>query len=254
VVCIRSAGQVAFAVGAAVIGEGNRLVGGAAQTISDGGDAIERVVGVGGDRAAGVRSGREVAGGVIGVGRRAGVRAGLGREISKSRIGVTGRKAAGVGHGRQVVVGVVPELREAAGRIGDLLQAVEFVVGVGGIARQRGGDRDLIAVVVIAEGRGDDGGAGGIDVLIELIERVNHSRVRAVKRTTGVVTVLGRAITHRIERIDDLISQRIGNLGQAVCPVVGVGEVTAVREGDSLQQSGGPVGEGGRFGTDLARG
>lgn len=252
-IAVSAAGHPSLAVGTRVIAKRQRLIRRAAAVLVDDlGDAVGGVVGVVSRRAARIGGDAEVAARVVGARAGAGVWAGQLGDIAEAVIAIARSEAARVLHGREVVLGVVGELGDAAVRVGDLVHPVQRIVGVGCVARERRIDRGLIRVAVVPVSGGHRRCTGGVDVLVELIERVEGSGVRAMKRAGGVVRLLRGTIAHRIERVADVVAGRVGDLGQPMRDVIGVGDRATVGQRDRLQQPSRIVAKAGRFGADLA--
>lgn len=146
-------GQAAARVGAAVVAEDEWRRG---VVEGDLGDAIQGVVAIGADLAARVAAGEDVAGGVVGLCRRAAVGAVLRGEVAEAVEGGAGDEVFGVGDGDRPVLAVVgaADRRADAAAGGRRLQgpgeAVEGVVAVLGDQAARIGDGGEVALRVVA--------------------------------------------------------------------------------------------------------
>ncbi len=221
--------EVSLAIRAPIVGEGDRLIRHAAQGIGDRGRAIQRVIGIRRDRAARIGGSPQIPARIVRIRRGPGIRTHLLFQVSQTAVRVSGGKTPGIGHGGEVVVRVVGELSDSAARIGHLLQAIQFVVLICRRAAQGCGNTRLIAIAVVGVGRSDPRGACGIDVLVELVQRIDDPRVGAMQDVAGVVGTLHRPIAHRIQGIADLVRRPVDDLREAVCVVVRVLDVARIR-------------------------
>ena len=194
---------------------------------SDERDAVERVVGVGCQLPLGVGLREEVAGGVIGVDRAAGVGARLLRKVAKPINGVASNQISRIGNLRERIEAVVAVLRDADPRVGDPPKAVERVVIIRRDVVERVLHRLDVALVVVAV-------LGGLVLGAEFMEEAVkavvvtcaflHAHVRRIEY------LLQRAVAHRIEPIANAVAEVVLHPSQAVRGVVAVGEIGEVRQ------------------------
>ncbi len=231
-----------FAAGASglrhVVGVGDVEAGGG---VGDLGQAIERVIAVGGGVAARIGLGGAVAGAVVGVAGDAGVRAGELHQLAEAVVVVGGVQPLGVGDLGQVVECVVGELRVGLDA-GDILQRVREAIERVVLALRRGCQRighfGGVAVGVVRE-VGRVAGGGGLG--LELAELVVHARERALQRGGRVLGVFLDAIAGVVQRVVDGIARVVGDIGQPMRRIVGEGSERAIGLGDLPDQAGGPV-------------
>jgi hypothetical protein len=186
------------------------------------------------------------------IGCGAGVGTGLSSEIAEAAVTVCCREITRIDDRGQVIVCVVPKLRDAVARIRDLLQSVQLIVRVDCVACEWGGYGGLIALRVITESGRYSGRASGIHVLIQLVECIEDTGMCAVQRIGGIVDVLGRPITHRIERVVDGIAEAVADLGQAMGAIVCVQQIAGIGQRNLFQLTGRPVIEGSGLAANLA--
>lgn len=141
-------------------------------------------------------------------------------DIAKSIRAVSRRQASRVEHRGEVVVPIVAGLGGAAVGVGDLRQAVKGVVLIGRVASKRRYDRGLIAVIVVAVGGRHRRGAGGVDILVQLVQCVELPRMRSMQCSRGVVRVLRGMIAHVVECVLDVVPEGVGDLVQPMGVVV----------------------------------
>nr|ART36510.1 C854 [uncultured bacterium]ART37168.1 D365 [uncultured bacterium] len=231
---------------------GRGIVGVAGRLAAAPGLAQRPVQGVVGERdahAAGVGAGQDVAGGIIGGAGGAPVGALFLGQVAQAVVGVGGGGAVGGGQAGDAVLAVVGERGQAGQRVADLRQPVAGVVGLAGGLRLGVGNGGGIALRVVGVLRGL---AGGADGLLQATQGIEHPRAAARHAGVRVAPGLAQAIAGGVQRMDDAVTDRVGDLGQPSGAVVGVVNEAAVRQGDTAQVPGGVVGErgGGPGGAD----
>ena len=244
-------GQVPDAVGALVVLVGDRLRRAGAAAVADAGDAVQGVVGIGRHLSLGVKAGEQVAGRVMGIGGGAGVGALCLAEVAQAVAGVLGGEVPRIGDPGQLVQPVVGVLDDAVVRVGDLVEAVERIIGIGAQPIERVGDGDDVAVVIVGVGGGLVDGA---DVLLQMVQCVEHAAVGSHQGIGAVVQLFLDAVAGVVQRIGELVAQAVGNLYQPMGRIVGIAVGGARGQGDVGQVAHAVVGVAGDLASCVAAG
>ena len=226
--------------------------------------AIVRIVGRGAHDPLRVGMREAITGRIVGVGAGAGIRALQLGAIAEPVVGVGGVEKGRITHAVQAIqcVLAVDARGVAGGRIGTFVvgdravQTVQRIEALLALVAQRvdAGDQVAVGVVAVARAGTKDGMGQAVDHRGELTQRVelagqvfHRSSGRGADLFTGLVAGC-------IQRVVKIVALRIGDVGQAMCAVVGKGGGDAVGIGDRLDGAVRPIGERRGGATDAARG
>jgi len=215
---------------AAVPSEGLVLAG---AWVADGQGSVEGVPGACFSQAAGIGTGQQIAGGVIGGIGRAAVGGDFLRDVAeavdgKSGLGVVRRLDLG-----KLVAGIIGQCSQAGQRIGNLRRAVEGVVLGAGVLALGVGDRLAVAVGVVAISGGVVDGVACGDGVLQTTEGVVLGVGALGGAATGVAPGGSQNIACGIEGEVDGIQKRVADRGQTECGIVTVSDFAGVRPGNA---------------------
>ena len=187
--------------------------------------AVECIVGVGGDHAARIGLADDIASGIVGVGGGAAVGADQFGQIAQTVVFVSCGDTTRILHLGQIVLRVIAKLRHPLQRVGARDQTIECVKATGGavLLGRLAQCRVVIEVIAVAMAL-----AACPDAAQQTPQLIVNPALLLGEAVACIAQAMGRAIAHGVVVVLDLFPEVIANCDQAASGAPSVRQPTAI--------------------------